>query len=148
MRQQSASDKSSSNASNTESTRTHRINRSARFMITLVLMLFALITFTQGASATPLTWNGNGPDASWSASASGGNKNNWTVKNAIPAENSTNDFIFAGTTRLNNINDINGLTATSITFTNAAGGFILNGNSITLAGGITNLSANLQTINL
>ena len=66
----------------------------------------------------------------------------------MPAPNSTNDFIFDGTTRLNNINDITGLTATSITFTNAAGGFILNGNSITLAGGITNLSTNLQTINL
>ena len=117
-------------------------------MITLVLMLFSLITFTQGASAAQLTWNGNGPDATWSASSSGGTKNNWTTKGSIPAPNSTNDFIFAGTTRLNNINDIDGLTATSITFTNAAGGFILNGNSITLAGGITNLSTNLQTINL
>ena len=65
----------------------------------------------------------------------------------MPAANSTNDFIFAGTTRLNNNNDIDRLTATSITFTNA-GGFLLNGKSITLAGGITNLSTNLQTINL
>ncbi|MCX6959709.1 MAG: hypothetical protein NTW91_05400, partial [Verrucomicrobia bacterium] len=99
-------------------------------MITLVLMLFSLITFTQVASAAPLTWDGGGgPYATWSASSSGGTKNNWTTKGSIPAPNSTNDFIFAGTTRLNNTNDIMGLTATSITFTNAAGGFILNGNS-------------------
>ncbi|MCE9588367.1 MAG: autotransporter-associated beta strand repeat-containing protein [Verrucomicrobia bacterium] len=114
----------------------------------VVLISLFLLVIAPSASATTFTWDGNGPNANWSATASGGNQNNWTVKRSFPGNNSTNDYIFAGTLNLNNTNDYTNLIATSITFTNGAGAFILNGNSITLAGGITNLSANLQTINL
>jgi len=88
-------------------------------------------------------WDGGGADNNWS---SGGNWDN----NLVPVFASS--LTFAGSTRLNNTNDLTGVSANSITFDSAAGAFTLNGNSLGLNGNI-GFSANpaaliTQTINL
>lgn len=55
---------------------------------------------------------------------------------------------FAGSTRLTPSNDLTSFTASNLTFNSGAGAFVLSGNGLSLAGGITNSSSNLQTINL
>jgi autotransporter-associated beta strand protein len=58
-------------------------------------------------------------------------------------------LLFGGATRLININDFTaGSNFRNITFNTTAGAFTLNGNAITLNGGITNNDGNNQTINL
>lgn len=89
------------------------------------------------------TWDGGGTDNNWS---SGGNWDN----NLVPVFASS--LTFAGNTRLNNTNNLTGVSANNITFDSAAGAFALNGNSLGLNGTI-NFSANpaapiTQTINL
>jgi autotransporter-associated beta strand protein len=88
-------------------------------------------------------WDGGGADNNWST---GGNWDN----NVVPIFASS--LTFSGTTRLNNSNDLSGVSANSITFDSAAGAFVLNGNSLGLNGNITfnGTPASLvtQTINL
>jgi autotransporter-associated beta strand protein len=88
-------------------------------------------------------WTGSGANNNWSAAG------NWDG-NAVPIF--PLGLTFGGSTRLNNTNDLAGVNATSITFSNTAGAFTLNGNSLGLAGDI-NFSGNpgasvTQTINL
>ena len=95
-----------------------------------------------GAASTGL-WDGGGADNNWST---GGNWDNNEVP-IFPAP-----LTFAGNTRLNNNNDLTGISASSITFDSAAGAFVLNGNSLGLNGNISfngsPSSPITQTINL
>lgn len=88
---------------------------------------------------TPV-WNGaSSSDSYWTDAT------NWGG-NGVTADAS---LIFSGNARLNNTNDTPAATVYSnITFNPGAGAFTLNGNAVTLAGNITNNSANPQTINL
>lgn len=104
-----------------------------------------VVLFTTSAGATTYVWDG--------ASGGGDNqsrwnkKQNWGGRSVTPS--STTDLIFGGTSRLINNNDFASLNAfRNITFNDSAGAFALNGNAITLHGGITNDSINTQTINL
>ena len=72
-------------------------------------------------------WTGLGPDNNWSTAG------NWD-NNANPIF--PINLTFAGNSRLNNNNDLTGVSANSITFDSAAGAFTLNGNSLGLNGGI------------
>lgn len=85
-------------------------------------------------------WDGgSGTDSDWTDSA------NWDGRLPPPASH----LIFGGNTRLINTNDTSSETLYSnIVFDAGAGAFVLNGNSITLVGGITNDSPNIQTIDL
>jgi autotransporter-associated beta strand protein len=88
-------------------------------------------------------WTGNGANNNWSTAG------NWDHI-AVPIF--PIGLTFAGSARLNNTNDLSGVTATSITFSNNAGPFVLGGNSLGLAGDV-NFSGNpaspvTQTINL
>ncbi len=98
--------------------------------------------FSSSVSATTMktmTWTGGGTDANWSTVA------NWG--GAAPVDGC--DLVFAGSTGLNTTNDIAaGTQFGNLTFNAGAGAFILNGNSLTLSGTITNNSASTQTINL
>jgi len=102
-----------------------------------------LVVSTSGLAAVR-TWDGQGNnDADWST------KQNWGSGSdqAVPVNNDS--LVFGGTARLTNNNNLAvGTTFTGLTFSNTAGAFILNGNAINLGGGITNNSANLQSINL
>lgn len=84
-------------------------------------------------------WNGGGsPDFNWTTAA------NWR---GTPLTGN-DSLLFMGTTGLNNTNDTGSETAQGITFASSAGAFILNGNPVTLTGGITNNSVTTETINL
>ena len=94
------------------------------------------------ARAATFTWGGGDKKTSdWTK------KGNWTG-DAAPADNSTNAYIFQGSTRTDPNNDRSGITATGITFASGASAFTLGGNDITLQGIVSNSSSNLQTINL
>ncbi|HEY4417341.1 MAG TPA: autotransporter-associated beta strand repeat-containing protein [Verrucomicrobiae bacterium] len=88
-------------------------------------------------------WTGLGADNNWST---GGNWDN----NSVPIF--PHAVTFAGSTQLNNNNDLSGITVGSFTFDSAAGAFTIGGNDIGLSGGISfngNPSAPItQTINL
>ncbi len=95
-----------------------------------------------GAVSTGI-WTGLGTDNHWSTAG------NWD-NNAVPVF--PHAVTFAGTSKLNNNNDLAGITVSSITFNSNAGAFTLNGNDITLSGGI-GFAANpaapvTQTVNL
>ena len=72
-------------------------------------------------------WTGGGANNNWST---GGN---WD-QNAVPFF--PIGLTFAGSTRLVNTNDLSNITASGITFDEAAGAFVLGGNSITNTGSI------------
>jgi len=72
-------------------------------------------------------WTGGGASNNWST---GGN---WD-QNAVPFF--PIGLTFAGSTRLVNTNDLSNITASGITFDEAAGAFVLGGNSITNTGSI------------
>lgn len=98
---------------------------------------------TSPAAASTGLWTGSGANSRWST---GGNWDNGVVPTF--AESLT----FAGSTRLNNTNDISGISANNLTFDSAAGAFVLNGNSLGLNGNIAftgnPASPVTQTINL
>jgi autotransporter-associated beta strand protein len=85
-------------------------------------------------------WSGGNPaGANWGASA------NWAGVALVPGDS----LAFNGSQLLNNTNDIAaGTIYSNIVFNPGAGSFVLNGNPITLAGGITNNSSNPQTVAL
>jgi autotransporter-associated beta strand protein len=90
--------------------------------------------------ATNEVWTGGGSDNLWSTSP------NWNT--AAPAL-SGDAVTFAGTTSLTpNMN--NSYSVTSLTFGSTAGSFTItnSSNTLTLTGGVTNNSANAQTINV
>ncbi len=95
-------------------------------------------------SVNAQTWDGGGGNNNWSTSG------NWNPSGA-PVNNSTAIINFAGSTRTNPNLDIS-YSINRIIFTNGASGFALTSSAGTIltigAGGITNKSANLQTINI
>lgn len=95
------------------------------------------LAFTISSPAATLTWTG-ATNGNWSES-------NWS--GGTPVSSGADTLIFSGSNNLSTSNDLTNYTAEAITFS-TAGAFTLAGNSITLAGNITNSSTNLQTINL
>jgi RHS repeat-associated protein len=96
----------------------------------------AQTTVALGALAT---WSGGGTDGKWSTA------DNWW---GTPLANG-DALRFSGTTQLAATNDrAPGIPVSGITFHTDAGAFVLDGNSVGLAGDVTNNSANTQTINL
>jgi autotransporter-associated beta strand protein len=86
------------------------------------------------------TWTAGGnPSFNWSNAA------NWSTSQA-PASGSA--ILFSGTVGLTNTNDIPNLSLAGMIFSSSAGAFNLTGNSIQLAGAITNYSAATQTIGM
>ena len=99
-------------------------------------------TFVTLAIGGSSGWNPNGgsPDNNWQTAL------NWGG-NLAPVEG--DDLLFDGNTGLNNTNNIAANTRfSSITFTNTARSFILNGNAVKILGSVANLSDYTQTINL
>ncbi|MGN6644382.1 MAG: beta strand repeat-containing protein, partial [Verrucomicrobiota bacterium] len=91
-------------------------------------------------SGGPVVWNGgSATDSNWSDAA------NWNGNGPVPGA----ILNFSGTTRLNNTNDTTeGTSYGTLDFLSGAGGFSLNGNSLTLGGNVVNHSSALQTFNL
>ena len=84
-------------------------------------------------------WSGGGANADWSTAG------NWSG----PGPQTGDLLAFGGTSRLSSTNDLPaGTQFSGITFNAGAGGFTIGGNSLDLAGGITNNSASTQTIDL
>jgi len=108
----------------------------ARNVWTVVVILFAAVC----ARAADRTWNGGGGDANWSTPA------NW-AENVAPT---TNDMLYmGGTAKLSNSNDLaEGVPFAGLNFKSDAGAFTLSGSRIALSGGVTNFSANTQTLSL
>ena len=85
-------------------------------------------------------WDGGGGDNNWTTAA------NWNLDVAPIAGD---DVQFDGIVRLTPNNDFTSDPSfASITFGAGAGAFVIGGNSITLAGNVTNNDDSLQTINL
>ncbi len=106
-------------------------------------LLGLVILFTTGVAANSprprvtRTWDGGGADSNWSTAA------NWSG-DTVPVAGDA--LVFDGTTRLASTNDLAaGTSFVSLTF--LSGGFSLSGNSITLAGPITN-SAGTNAVGL
>ena len=108
------------------------------------IAFLAAVALATSVEAATFTWDGGSNRNTWSAKKP---ISNWSGGNA-PTDSSTNAYVFAGSTRTTNVNDIEDLTATNMTFASGAGAFTLSGSSITLQGVVSNSSTNLQTINL
>ena len=104
------------------------------------LRSLTLACLASAVNAADLTWNGGSTvDGNWSRNE------NWS--GLAPAGGDT--LFFGGSARTSNANDLSdGTPFSGINFNSGAGVFTLSGNSITLDGNISNLSANTQTINL
>ena len=104
--------------------------------------LALLYVLVQPVSAATLRWTGGHATSSdWSRLA------NWDTGTA-PVDGDTLVFP-AGSLRLNNNNDIAGLQLTAIRFSGAGGGYVLGGNGVVLANGITATnSAGANSFNL
>lgn len=112
----------------------NRVEVAWRWVVGVLFIGFALL------SVSAQTWNGGGTNNAWSTAS------NW-VGNTAPVNNGTATAIFGGSTRLTADVDVT-WDVKGIQFTNGAGGFTLGGSALTIrANGITNNSANLQTIN-
>ncbi|MFM8790731.1 MAG: beta strand repeat-containing protein [Chthoniobacterales bacterium] len=109
-------------------------------LFAVVVISFLAIGTTASAQST-FTWSGGGGNLQWNSI------NNWT-NGAAPASGSTNTFVFAGVAKPTNDNTVNNLTINALLFSTNAAAFVLRGNAVSLIGGITNNSANTQTINL
>lgn len=92
----------------------------------------------------PKIWDGGGANNNLNTA------NNWGYAggyNEVPKEYDT--LLFAGSTRLAPLNNFTANNEyVALNFSNNAGAFVLTGNAINLGSGITNNSANVQTINL
>ena len=104
------------------------------------LLAFLILGACVQSWGATFTWNGLGVDANWST---GGN---W-VGGSAPANNGTASIVLAGSLRLTPNVDTN-WDINSLTFSNTAGAFVLGGSPLNIrAGGVTNNSANAQTVN-
>ena len=105
----------------------------------MVVAALALGALSCGAMAQSVTWTGTGAGVGWSDS------NNWLTSGTTPNEG--DQLVFGGVVGLSSSNDVSdNFTYSSITFNSGAGAFTLTGSSVGLAGGITNNSANAQTL--
>ncbi|MEO6274356.1 MAG: autotransporter-associated beta strand repeat-containing protein, partial [Rhodoferax sp.] len=104
----------------------------------LLATLMALACCGQAQAATRI-WDGGGADNNWT------NLLNWDAAAPVAGD----DLQFGGGLRLTPTNNFVANTAfNSLTFNAGAGAFTLSGTAITLNGGVTNNSSNLQTINM
>ena len=113
----------------------------------VVFLLVALGTaFSTHAQTATNTWDG-GATGNQASRAGWTSDNNWNP-NSAPIAGSM--LIFNGVEKLTaNTNTFAaGFGFYAISFASSAGGFTLTGNSISLTNGITNTSANTQTLNL
>lgn len=119
-----------------------RIGAEPRLRFSLSALIVCL-TYS-AATATTYTWDGNsgnGAGTDWSTS------NNWSPNGAPPA-NAGHDLVFATGNKLGNNADGASWTLNSLSFATNAGAFTLGGSALYIgAGGVTNHSASLQTIN-
>lgn len=93
-----------------------------------------------GAKQKIAVWSGAGEDDNWSSDA------NWQGGERV---RNGDNLVFDGETRTVNVNDIGDLAVLDVLFPYSAGAFTLSGEgTLTVVGGITNLSANAQTINM
>ena len=105
----------------------------------MVVAALALGALSCGAMAQSVTWTGTGAGVGWSDS------NNWLTSGTTPNEG--DQLVFGGVVGLSSSNDVSdNFTYSSITFNSGAGAFTLTGSSVGLTGGITNNSANAQTL--
>ncbi len=108
------------------------------------------IEVTFSVDAAPAVWTGGGTDDTWIASA------NWT--NGVTPLYYDENVIFAGATRLTPqlsaesvMDGESARTLCTLTFAGTAGSFVLgtvNNRALGLTGGMTNSSANPQTVNI
>ena len=106
------------------------------------LLRLATVLATGGmlVPASAVTWDGLGGDSNW------GTPGNW----GGTAPTATGDtLVFAGSTQLTNVNNVVTSTA-GITYNAGAGAFVSTSTvgTLTLAGNVTNNSANTQTLNM
>jgi hypothetical protein len=85
-----------------------------------------------------LVWNGGSSNGNW-------HDGNWTGNNAPLSRDS---LVFAGSNQTATTNNSTALTIADITFATVAAPFTNAGNTITLTGGVSNDSFNLQTITI
>src|SRR5580658_9382647 len=111
-------------------------NLPARMFLKCLIPLLALLPF----QSFGLLWTGGSlVSSNWSDNA------NWGGPGIIAGD----DLAFGGTAGLDNTNDTASRTSySSITFNPGAGSFVLNGNLLNIANGITNNSLVPQTVNL
>src|SRR5437868_1428382 len=124
--------------------KTNQTKNIPKFCLIALLCAGLLMAGVSESFAANKTWNGVGDQSSLSDTL------NWGGAGAAAVND---QLFFAGTTGLSPNNDILASTVFSnITFNATAGAFTLGGNVIKLAsgagavGGVTNLSANVQTI--
>src|SRR5205823_826713 len=103
--------------------------------IRLILATGLVFGVASAAVAQTSTWTGGGAADAWSDPL------NWS--GTAPTAAGSSALTFAGITRLTPNDDLASYTATAVTFDPAAGAFVLGGNSLTLAGDVTQNSANL-----
>ncbi len=108
-------------------------------LLTLAAGFTILGMATNSARAdSPSVWSGGVSDNNWTTA------DNWGGN--VPVPGTAYDLQFGASTRLTPFNDFTSASFRHITFDAGAGTFVLDGNSITLAGNITNNSAAAQTI--
>jgi autotransporter-associated beta strand protein len=102
-----------------------------------------LIPKIHSARAATITWTGLGGDSNWNTIQ------NWSGTVGLTNGNTPS---FAGSTQLNNNNNISSSTYPSIVFTPSAGAFVLGGNSVVLSASsalsVVNNSTATETIDL
>jgi hypothetical protein len=105
------------------------VNCSRRpFELTAIAFTYASCFLALSAGAAILSWSGAGSSGNWSDSG------NWGFA-GTPATGDT--LIFpAAQPRLNNTNNIAGLTLNQVRFVGASGGYAIFGNSVTITNGI------------
>ncbi len=105
----------------------------------LSFLLQVLLTMSVGAATR--NWDGGATNALWSSAT------NW-VGDVAPVA-TADDLVFAGGTNLVTTNDFaSGSLFNGLTFSNNASTFILNGNSLVLAGNVADLATVTQKVNV
>jgi fibronectin-binding autotransporter adhesin len=109
----------------------------------------AISALSRQAHAATFSYDGGSfANGDWS------NASNWSTAggNTAPTTiNNSGSFTFGGTSELSSIDNISGLTATSITFSAGAGAFTVSatgGDSLTLSGNITDNATNNEILSL
>jgi autotransporter-associated beta strand protein len=111
------------------------MKRTNQIRVLLAATLLNASLFLPPIQAANKTWSGAGGDANWNTGA------NWGGTAPVNADS----LIFNGATQQNNTNNISSLTVGFVTFSN--GGFVLNGNTLTMSGSASAFFTNATGIN-
>jgi len=130
----------------TSGARQRLCSRRRNFVSVAGAFLVAMLSGSKLVLAATFTWNGGGGNVNFSTAG------NWT--GGAPTSNSATDLIFAGTTNVGtsgtplNQNIANPMIVNSITFSNTAGSFFLDGNNFSVDSdpSILQSSSNAQSI--